>query len=41
MEKDRKVGGSLGYIVSLGIAWAKRQDAVSRRKYEVNETVGF
>jgi hypothetical protein len=41
-EKDEKCRDSLGYIMSSGIAWAKRQDAVSkRRKNEVNEIVGF
>lgn len=41
-EKDEKFRDSLGYIISLAIAWAKRQDPVSkRRRKEVNEIVGF
>lgn len=41
-EKDEKFRDSLGYIISLAIAWAKWQDPVSkRRRKEVNEIVGF
>lgn len=40
-EKDGKFRDSLSYIMSSGTAWAKQQEAVSRRKNEVNEIVGF